>query len=311
MKKALKFFVLPMLMICSLFTLVACGGNTTPDGISLHSEFKTEYYLGETLDTAGGILDYTKDGQTTHVAITPLMVSSFSTETVGTREMVVTYTDVTIEKTYTLLVSYTVTEDPNKLVDGIVIRTAFKTDYYIGESLDITGGMLNYTKEGVTTPVAIEESMISGFATDVTGAREMVISYGDYTITVSYSVRDTIFELNTAYRSTDLVSNTGNDGQSENYLYVWFVGDNTMAMQWSVEVPEAIGQGSIAVENRRSYTSKIVDGRLVVETEAQYGGKYVITKITSDGFELAMVMVNPDTQEVGETFATYTMVKIK
>ncbi len=227
MKKITKFFVLPMLMICSLFTLVACGETPTPDGIELHSSFRTEYYIGESLDLAGGILEY--------------------------------------------------------------------------------------THEGITIPVAIEESMVSGFTTEMAGTREMVVTYETYAITVSYSVRDTIFELNTAYRSTVLMSEVF-DNDNDVYLYVWFISGKTMLMTSSVEVPEEVKNSQVPTGDNisvKTYNDNIVDGRLVVDTEFYGGGKYIITKITSGGFEFSMVAGSPEGGVPEEIVYTFTMVKVK
>lgn len=77
MKKWTKFLILPALILCSLFSLFACG--KTQDGIKIHSEFKTVYYVGEELDLTGGIIDYTSEGNTVQVVISEEMVSGFST----------------------------------------------------------------------------------------------------------------------------------------------------------------------------------------------------------------------------------------
>lgn len=88
--------------------LTACGpeATPTPDGISIHTNFDTTYYVGEELDITGGILNYTKDGKTTQVSITDNMITGFSNETAGTRSMVITY------QGETLVVSYVVKDIP-------------------------------------------------------------------------------------------------------------------------------------------------------------------------------------------------------
>lgn len=84
------------------------GGEKTPDGLSIYSNFDTTYYVGQSLDVLGGILDYTKDGKTKKIAITEDMITGFSTEKAGSRSMVVTY------QGETLVINYIVKEIPTK-----------------------------------------------------------------------------------------------------------------------------------------------------------------------------------------------------
>lgn len=96
--------------------LTACGGgngntpgeNTQKDGLSIHTNFDTTYYVGQDLDVTGGILNYTKDGKTTQIAVTESMISGFITKKAGNRNMIVTY------EGETLLINYTVNELPTK-----------------------------------------------------------------------------------------------------------------------------------------------------------------------------------------------------
>ncbi len=127
MKKLSKILILPVLILCSMFMLCACGAKE--DGLALNSAFKTEYYVGEALDVTGGILDFTKNGETTQIVIEKSMVLNFSSETAATRNMVIAYTDPESEKTYTITVKYVVKEIPAYPLD----RTGtvkYKTEGY-------------------------------------------------------------------------------------------------------------------------------------------------------------------------------------
>lgn len=74
--------------------------------------------------------------------------------------------------------------------DGIKINSSFKTEYYLGERLDVSGGILDYTKNGKTSQVAIETNMVSGFTSSTTGTRSVVITYEGFTCMVSYTIND-------------------------------------------------------------------------------------------------------------------------
>ncbi len=116
MKKFTKFLILPALILCSMVTLFACGGK--PEGIKIISTFKTEYYVGENLDVTGGIIEYTKDKNTIHIAIEEEMITGFSSETEGTRNMVLSYIDNQTDQIYTLKIAYTIKAIPAYPLDA-------------------------------------------------------------------------------------------------------------------------------------------------------------------------------------------------
>ncbi len=126
MKNFTKIFILPILLLCTMITLCACG--KPQDGIQINTTFKTEYYVGEKLDTTGGIIDFTKDGKTVQVVIEPSMISNFSTETAGSKKLIVTYTATEDNTKYTTTVNYIVKEIPNFPLDitGTVVYKSVK-----------------------------------------------------------------------------------------------------------------------------------------------------------------------------------------
>lgn len=97
--------------------LTACGSNSVPpikedvakDEISIYSSFDTEYYVGQDLDVSGGIINYTKDGKTIQVSVTEDMVTGFTSEKAGSRQMVISY------EGFTLVVAYEVKNIPTKI----------------------------------------------------------------------------------------------------------------------------------------------------------------------------------------------------
>ena len=72
--------------------------------------------------------------------------------------------------------------------DGIEIISSFKTQYFVGEDVDVTGGIISCTINGKTKQVALTDEMISGFSSATPGTRKLVITYQDLTMTVSYTV---------------------------------------------------------------------------------------------------------------------------
>lgn len=75
--------------------------------------------------------------------------------------------------------------------DGISVSTSFEDDYYQGQDLDVTGGVLAYTKDGETVNVNITADMVSNFDSSKLGQSAMTITYEGYTTTVNYTVKET------------------------------------------------------------------------------------------------------------------------
>lgn len=113
--------------------------------------------------------------------------------------------------------------------DKVAIHTPFKTVYYVGDELDVTGGILNYTKDGTTTQVVITSSMITGFTSATAGTFNMVIYYDGLSVVVPYTVNsipELNLDLNKLYRSEYQ--------ESENsYMYAKFIASNRIGMFFS------------------------------------------------------------------------------
>lgn len=106
----------------------------------------------------------------------------------------------------------------------IEIKAAFKTEYVIGDELDVSGGILAHTNEdGQTKDVEITEEMISGFTTETAGTRSMVLTYEGLTLTIEYEVKSPALPtVGVVYRAITTLS--GEDSR----FYVLFVDENTI-----------------------------------------------------------------------------------
>jgi len=83
----------------------------------------------------------------------------------------------------------------------IVVKSdMIKTEYVVGEELEITGGVLEYVSNGNTTHVQITKEMISNFSTEKVGSYAMIVTYNGKTTTVGYTVNEG-FDLSKIYYS--------------------------------------------------------------------------------------------------------------
>ena len=109
MKKFMKKFgtlfislalVLVMVPVAAIFA--GCGKEKEAK-IKIFTEFKTEYYVGEALDVSTGVIEYiNEEGKSKYVPLTNQMIAGFSTETAGTKNMVITYEDAQLVVSYTV-----------------------------------------------------------------------------------------------------------------------------------------------------------------------------------------------------------------
>ena len=128
LKKLLSCFALVLTIVCSCIIFSGCE----QERLKLTHEFKTEYYINESLDVTNGKMEYTDDdGVKNEVTITADMVDpdSFTTETVGTRELVINYNN------YTLKVQYTVMDYPKPVENAV---------YYAESQLYTNDGYYDY-----------------------------------------------------------------------------------------------------------------------------------------------------------------------
>lgn len=78
----------------------------------------------------------------------------------------------------------------NGAKNKLSLEQAFKTEYYVGEELDVSGGILEYIDEnGQATSVELLESMVSVFSTEKPGNRKLLITYKNGTLTINYTVK--------------------------------------------------------------------------------------------------------------------------
>lgn len=153
--------------------------------ISLLNGFKSNYFVGDSLDVSGGKITVTyNSGKTESVNITASMVSNFSTTSACSAIATITYEGKTCNHNYTVTAI---------AVSSIQLETpsTFKTNYFVGDSVDASGSKLlvTYNNDTSKTEVIDEDTMISNFNTTTAGENKtLTISYGGKTTTASYNV---------------------------------------------------------------------------------------------------------------------------
>lgn len=157
MKNFNKIFIsLALVLVLALPLLVGGCFGGPKEGIKIYSNFKTEYQIGEQLDLTDGKIEYTdEDGKKTIIEITTQMVTSFNTDTVGNRSLIITYqgntctVNYSVYRVYKATVGAVYTASPTiMLFEGSGYNT---NDYY--DAIKFTDAdTLKLTVEQKTTP---------------------------------------------------------------------------------------------------------------------------------------------------------------
>lgn len=109
-----------------------------------------------------------------------------------------------------------------------------KIEYYLGEELDVNGGVLTYTDENKREKiVVVEENFVTGFDSSTPGNKIMTIVYENETVTVAYVVKN--FRLG-EYLATKMLSSDGEVIQSElPYMSLEFNSNGSMVLSQQLE----------------------------------------------------------------------------
>lgn len=165
------------------FTVTVKQKNIT--GIALKSApKKLSYIAGQALDLTGGVITVSYDNNTkADVTMTSAMVSGYKPATVGSQKITVTYGGFTTGFNVTVAA---------KKATGIEMKAyPTKTDYYVGESLSVSGGSINLLyNDGSKTPVTLTASMVSGYNSQKAGTQTLTVAYQGFQTTFKVVVRD-------------------------------------------------------------------------------------------------------------------------
>ncbi len=198
MKKILTktiFFVLVFtLIISSVVFLSSCSNkDETPYVVSAQISSlptKSTYIQDEALNLSGAVLILTySDGSTSEYSFSETDVSDFSSAEVGNFEMTLTYTapdNPATDKPYVFTVKfpYTVTE---KFIVSMSVNKPSKTEYLLGETLDLSGLSATFTYNNNLTE-RIDTNDLECFLCDsnLKVNNGTLLNFGDSFITVKH-----------------------------------------------------------------------------------------------------------------------------
>ncbi len=175
-----------------ILTITYCGKtcemeytvvNSSATKITLITAFETEYFQNDDVNTSGGIIkvEFSKD-EPENIPVTPNMISNYDNQTVGTRKLKITYLGAETEVEYTI---------KQLEVTQITVATSFKTNYFVGDALDLAGGKIKVSYNNKATEILdITLDMISDFSSLESGEFMLTITYLGLSETVEYVIEE-------------------------------------------------------------------------------------------------------------------------
>ena len=143
---------------------------------------KTNYYVGDTLNTAGLSLKVTYNNGTTQTITSGFTCTPTALSTAGAQTITVNYGGKTA--TFTVNVQ-------DVTLSGIAIASnPTKTSYYVGDTLDTTGLKLTATYNNGTTQTITSGFTCTPTALSTAGAQTVTVNYGGKTATFTVNVQD-------------------------------------------------------------------------------------------------------------------------
>ncbi len=182
---------------------LACMVAVAPEnGFELVSEGKTEFLVGETLDTSGVRLNATyANGKTDPLALSDVTIdtSKVDMSKAGTYDVTISYKDYTpiiykvnVYANEGLKLDFDAIEklaQNSSAGNGVYFNQHFREVYAIGEALDTKG--LSVTVSSGDKDFKVTDYTISGFDSTTAGAKTLTITYGELTETIVVYVVDT------------------------------------------------------------------------------------------------------------------------
>ena len=142
---------------------------------------KTSYFTGESFDQTGLTLTATYNNGNTETISSGIECTGFSSATAGQKTVTASYGGK----------STTFTVEVKAIVPtGITVKTApNKTEYFVGDSYDGTGLVVNVTYNNGTNKDITTGFTTSGFSSATTGKNTVTVSYEGFTATFDVTIK--------------------------------------------------------------------------------------------------------------------------
>lgn len=183
-----------LVLLCGLAVLFLSNGDDQPKNIATLKSLptKTTYYVGDSPSWDGLELSVTFTEADISMTFGPdeCTITGFDSSKPAENQ-VITVKFADCSATFTVTILEKEQPKPQKFLLGITLKTSPKTEYKVGEALDVTGGMLNrhYSDDSVLE-LAMTAEMVSGFDSSKAGTYTLTITYTEdnYPIELTYDI---------------------------------------------------------------------------------------------------------------------------
>ncbi|KXT77893.1 endo-beta-N-acetylglucosaminidase [Streptococcus sp. DD13] len=225
---------------------------------------KTSYTQGEDLQLEGGLLRVRYQNglpdELIQLTNTAVVVTGYKANDLGEQNLTVSYLGKTLDKGFTVQVEAKPDEE-EKTVQAIGIASLPKTEYTVGENLDLSEGRLKVTfEDGSSEELSMEDQEVYVFGYDKS-------KEGRQTVTLLYRDQLASFEvlvspkaaLNDEYLKQKLAEA---EKVMEKPIYSFASHENKLALE------EAVTEAQLVLEEHETSTQAQVNERLNILTEA-------------------------------------------
>ena len=174
--------VLTLFVLCCAFSSCKTGGGVGGRHASVTDEFKTDYYVGETLVVSGDLKIFYDETTFDLVPITADMISDFDTSLPGDVIVKVTYGD--------FVASVPIRVHPINAVSLIIDEGTFPTVIYEGNPFPTGATMTAVLSDGATVQnIPVTALMLGGFDSSVLGEQTVTVGYLGASVPVSVLIK--------------------------------------------------------------------------------------------------------------------------
>ena len=159
--------------------------EVTLESITVSGPTKTQYEIGDELDLTGLVVTaHYSDGS--EAAVEDYEVSGFDSSTAGEKTITVTYQDKTAAFTVNVKEAA-----PVVTLESITVTGPNKTEYEIGDELDLTGLMVTaHYSDGNEKVLSAGDYEVSGFDSSTAGEKTITVTYQGKTETFTVTVKE-------------------------------------------------------------------------------------------------------------------------
>jgi hypothetical protein len=169
----------------------------------------TTFYVGDRIDLSGMTLKYKSLTEEKEISVADCTVTPNILTTAAEHEVTVSY------KNSSVTVKVSATEKPPFVNKLEIVSQPTKTEYYVGEAIDLSGMLLKYTTESGEKIVSLSECIVSHTTLPTAGNHTVIVVYENLTITLTLTaVKKTTGNDTPTLPETNInVADVNGDGQ--------------------------------------------------------------------------------------------------